>query len=143
MLQVQKLEPPMEYMEDVEGQALRECLPSISGTSLLGDALVRLVGVQTVVQEDSSLVVTQLEASRTAAALPAVPGDIIHQVAARSCSWYKDMPLEDIMTHLQVSLLTPNMFIPLPTYRSLSFRSHASLLCSRQGLIPSFPQFFC
>ena len=118
----------MEYMEDVEGQALRECLPSISGTSLLGDALVRLVGVQTVVQEDSSLVVTRLEASRTAAALPAVPGDIIHQVAARSCCWYKDMPLEDIMTHLQVSLSPPTCLFHSPR-TAVSVFAHTQAFC--------------
>lgn len=45
ILQAKKLEPPMMYMEELEGQALRECLPSISGTSLLGKALVLLAGV--------------------------------------------------------------------------------------------------
>lgn len=100
-IQVQKLEPPMQYMEELEGQALRECLPSISGTSILGKALVLLAGVHSIVQEDSSLVVTTLENSHTATALLLVPGDIVYQVASRSCSWYKDMSLEDIMTHLQ------------------------------------------
>jgi hypothetical protein len=103
--QAQKLEPPMQYIEDLEGQALRECLPSISGTSLLGKALVLLAGVHSIVQEDSSLVVTTLEGSNTVAALPVVPGDIVYEVASRSCSWYKGMVLEDIISHLQVYVL--------------------------------------
>ena len=45
IVQAKKLDPPMQYMEELEGQALRECLPSISGTSLLGKALVLLAGV--------------------------------------------------------------------------------------------------
>jgi hypothetical protein len=44
-----KLEPPMQHMEELEGQALRECLPPISGTSMLGKALVLLTGVMRVV----------------------------------------------------------------------------------------------
>ena len=95
----------MQYIEDLEGQALRECLPSISGTSLLGKALVLLAGVHSIVQEDSSLVVTTLEGSNTVAALPVVPGDIVYEVASRSCSWYKGMVLEDIISHLQVYVL--------------------------------------
>lgn len=102
LLQAQKLEPPMQYMEDLEGQALRECLPTISGTSLLGKALVLLAGVHSLVQEDSSLVVTTLEGSSQVSVLPMVPGDIVFEVASRSCSWYKGMTLEDILAHLQV-----------------------------------------
>ena len=43
-----KLEPPMQHMEELEGQALRECLPPISSTSMLGKALVLLTGVMCV-----------------------------------------------------------------------------------------------
>lgn len=63
--------------------------------------------VHTIVQEDSSLVVTTVEESTKIAGAPpaaAAPGDIVCEVASRSGSWYKGMSLEEIMSHLQVSL---------------------------------------
>ena len=89
----------MPQKEDMQGQVMR-VRPTDSGNSPLGKALVLLAGVHSVAQEDSSLVVTTLEESEEV--VPMVPGDIIYQVAARSCSWYKGMTLEDILAHLQV-----------------------------------------
>ena len=63
--------------------------------------------VHTIVQEDSSLVVTSFEETQKMAGAPpaaAAPGDIVYEVAARSCSWYTGMSLEEIMSHLQVSV---------------------------------------
>jgi hypothetical protein len=89
----------MPQLEDMQGQTMR-VRPTNSGSSPLGKALVLLAGVHSVAQEDSSLVVTTLEESEEV--VPMVPGDTIYQVAARSCSWYKGMTLEDILAHLQV-----------------------------------------
>ena len=40
----------MQYIEDVEAQALRECSPSTSDTSLLGKALGLIAGIHSIVQ---------------------------------------------------------------------------------------------
>ena len=40
----------MQYIEDVETQALCECSPSTSHTSLLGKALVLIAGIHSIVQ---------------------------------------------------------------------------------------------
>jgi len=58
-------------------------------------------------QEDSSLVVTTLDSPAKVSAMPVVTGDIVYEVATRSCSWYKDMSLDDIMAHLQVCSSIP------------------------------------
>jgi hypothetical protein len=115
--------------EAIEEQELRECLSPITGTSVLGKALVLLAGVHSIVQEDSSLIVTKLEGSQTFAARPMAPGDIVFEVACRSCSWFKGMTLEEIMSLLQVSTCLPPSTPPSNTPRSnlLASSSDASV----------------
>ena len=109
-------------LEEIEEQELRACLSPITGTSILGKALVLLAGVHSIVQEDSSLIVTKLEGSQTFAARPMTPGDIVFEVASRSCSWYKGMTLEEIMSLLQVSNCLPPSLPPSdPSFASASF----------------------
>jgi hypothetical protein len=116
-------------LEEIEEQELRECLSPITGTSILGKALVLLAGVHSIVQEDSSLIVTKLEGSQTFAARPMTPGDVVFEVASRSCSWFKGMTLEEIMSLLQVSTCLPPSTPPSNTPRShlLASSSDASV----------------
>jgi len=99
MLQSEKLEPPLPFLEQLEGQALRECLSEIKGTSPLGEALHLLIGVRSVVQEDSSLVVQSHESDEETFQLK--QGDIIHEVCGKSCSWYRELPIEDVLLHVR------------------------------------------
>ena len=97
--QSEKLEPPLPFLQQLEGQALRECLSEIEGTSPLGEALHLLIGVRSVAQEDSSLVVQSHESDEETFQLK--QGDIIHEVCGKSCSWYRELPIEDVLIHVR------------------------------------------
>ena len=99
-IQVKCLEAPTQYQDKHEVEVLDEFLPIAAGTSLLGKALEVLLGLHTKLQEDSSLLVTTLDSADDVPSI--LPGNTVHEVASRSCSWYKGMTLDEIMALLEM-----------------------------------------
>ena len=102
-LQGQQISAPFTEVTPVPEGALAEYTPPTGtmGVGLLSKALSMLTGIRTTATDDSLLLVEGLDQDAAAGRPMLSAGELVVEVARRSCSWYKGMTIEDMILYLQ------------------------------------------
>jgi hypothetical protein len=102
ILQGQQLSAPFPESSSADESLTDYVAPTgTMGVGLLSKALSMLTGIRTVPTDDSLLLVEGLDQDAAAARPLLNIGDLVVEVARRSCSWYKGMTIENMILYLQ------------------------------------------